>query len=52
MVTVEKGGDFEVVAGTQDKFWMQAVDLLWAKFLGKVCLGLFSKVPSVTQNDF
>ena len=41
MVTVKKGGDFEVVVGTQDKFWMQAVDLLWAKFLGKVCLGLF-----------
>ena len=40
MVTVKKGGDFEVVVGTQDKFWMQA-DLLWAKFLGKVCLGLF-----------
>ena len=28
MVTEKKGRDFEVGVGTQDKFWIQAVDLL------------------------
>ena len=26
-VTMKKGRDFEVAAGTKDEFWIQAVDL-------------------------
>ena len=32
-VTVKKERDFEVAVGTQDEFWIQAVDLLQAKFV-------------------
>ena len=32
-VTMKKERDFEVAVGTQDEFWIQAVDLLQAKFV-------------------
>lgn len=41
MMTTKKGKDIEVTVGTQDKFCIQAVDLLQPIFLGKVCVGLF-----------
>ena len=30
---MKKERDFEVAVGTQDEFWIQAVDLLQAKFV-------------------
>ena len=44
---MKKERDFEVAVGTQDEFWIQAVDLLQAKFFLK---GLFYKEPIVAQN--
>ena len=32
-VTMKKERDFEVAVGTQDEFWIQAVDFLQAKFV-------------------